>query len=108
MLRHISLYCTTTEGNAADEPYLLVNGIQDWDSASPNLNNGEMADLSAVPTINFNVRSRIELFNRDTGGPVHSDDLLGRFYAGKRQLGQGETEYKFFLDDADQTLTACR
>jgi hypothetical protein len=105
-LRLISLYCTKTEDDAgADEPYLLVNGVQAWGSEAPGLNNGETADLSAVPLIDFNTRARVELFDRDLGGAVDPDDLLGRFYAGKGQLGQGELEYKFVLDDADYTLT---
>ena len=105
-LRLISLYCTKTEDDAgADEPYLLVNGVQVWGSESPGLNNGETADLSAVPLVDFDTRARVELFDRDLGGALDPDDLLGRFYAGKSQLGQGELEYKFVLDDADYTLT---
>jgi hypothetical protein len=106
ILRLISLYCSTTEDDAgADEPYLLVNGIEVWGDESPGLNNGQTADLSAVPQITFDVRARVELFDRDLGGAIDPDDLLGRFYAGKSQLDQGEVEYKFVLDDADYTLT---
>jgi hypothetical protein len=102
-LRLISLFCSTTEDiTGADEPYLLVNGVKVWGSESPGLNNGETADLSAVPVIDFNTRARVELFDEDS---PDDDDLLGRFYAGKMQLGQGEVEYKFVEDDADYTLT---
>lgn len=105
-LRLISLYCSTTEDSTgADEPYLLVNGNQVWGMESPGLNNGDTADLSAVPVIDFDTRARVELFDRDLGGALDPDDLLGRFYAGKMQAGQGELEYKFTLDDADYTLT---
>src|SRR4051794_17691156 len=105
-LRLISLYCSKTEDDAgADEPYILVNGVQAWGSEAPGLNNGENADLSAVAQIDFNTRVRVELFDRDLGGELDSDDLLGKFYAGQNQRGQGELEYKFVLDDADYTLT---
>jgi hypothetical protein len=105
-LRLISLYCSKTEDDAgADEPYLLVNGIEVWGSESPGLNNGQTADLSAVAQVDFNTRARVELFDRDFGGALDPDDLLGRFYAGKAQAAQGELEYKFVLDDADYTLT---
>lgn len=102
-LRLISLFCAKTEDNTgADEPYLLVNGVKVWGSESPGLNDQETADLSAVPVIDFNTRARVELFDEDS---PDDDDLLGRFYAGKMQLGQGEVEYKFVEDDADYTLT---
>jgi len=64
-LRLISLYCSKTEDDAgADEPYLLVGGIQVWGSEAPGLNNGETADLSAVPVIDFDVRARVTLRSR--------------------------------------------
>jgi hypothetical protein len=104
-LRLISLFCAKTEDNTgADEPYLNVNGIRVWGAESPGLNDQETADLSAVPVIPFNTRARIELFDDDPGG-ADDDDLLGRFYAGGMQRGQGELEYKFTEDDADYTLT---
>ena len=102
-LRLISLFCSKTEDNAgADEPYLLVNGVKVWGSESPGLNNKETADLSALPVISFDTRARVELFDVDS---PDDDDLLGRFYAGRGQLGQGEVEFKFVEDDADYTLT---
>lgn len=102
-LRLISLFCSTTEDTTgADEPYLLVNGVKVWGMESPGLNNKETADLSALPVIEFGTRARVELFDLDS---PDDDDLLGRFYAGKMQLGQGEVEYKFVEDDADYTLT---
>jgi hypothetical protein len=102
-LRLISIFCTRTEDNTgADEPYLLVNGVKVWGSEAPGLNNQQTADLSAVPVIGFGTRARVELFDGDS---PDDDDLLGRFYAGRGQLGQGEVEYKFVEDDADYTLT---
>jgi hypothetical protein len=102
-LRLISLYCSTTEDDLGeDEPYLLVNGVKVWGAENPGLNNGDTADLSAVPVIDFGTRARVELFDEDS---PDDDDLLGRFYAGKSQVGQGELEYKFVEDDADYTLT---
>jgi hypothetical protein len=102
-LRLISLFCSTTEDTTgADEPYLLVNGVKVWGSEVPGLNDQQTADLSAVPVIAFDTRARVELFDEDS---PDDDDLLGRFYAGKGQLGQGEVEYKFVEDDADYTLT---
>ncbi|AJF67416.1 hypothetical protein [Streptomyces vietnamensis] len=102
-LRLISLHCTTTEDDhGEDEQRLLVNGVQVWGAESPGLNNGDTADLAAVPLIDFNTRARVELFDDDS---PDDDDLLGRFYVGRSQLGQGELEYKFTEDDADYTLT---
>jgi hypothetical protein len=102
-LRLISLFCSTTEDTTgADEPYILVNGNKVWGSESPGLNDTETADLSAVPVLPFNTRARVELFDNDS---PDDDDLIGRFYAGKLQVGQGELEYKFVEDDADFTLT---
>ncbi|SEC43377.1 hypothetical protein [Streptomyces sp. TLI_105] len=102
-LRLISLYCSTTEDDTGeDEQRLLVNGVQVWGAEAPGLNNRETADLSAVPLIDFNTRARVELLDSDSGD---DDDLLGRFYVGRSQAGQGELEYKFTEDDADYTLT---
>jgi hypothetical protein len=104
-LQLISLFCSKTEDDTgADEPYLLVNGVKVWGSESPGLNDKETADLAAVPVMEFRTRARIELFDTDAGGP-DDDDLLGRFYVGKMQSGQGELEYHFTEDDADYTLT---
>ncbi|KOG32555.1 hypothetical protein ADK34_09075 [Streptomyces viridochromogenes] len=71
-----------------------------WGAESPGPNNGDTADLSAVPLIDFGTRARVELFDDDSP----DDDLLGRFYAGRSHVGQGELEYKFTEDDADCTL----
>ncbi|MGW3668844.1 hypothetical protein [Streptomyces sp. NPDC005141] len=102
-LRLISLFCSKTEDNTGeDEQRLLVNGVQVWGAESPGLNNTESVDLSAVPVTTFSVRARVELFDSDS---PDDDDLLGRFYAGRMHLDQGELEYKFVEDDADYTLT---
>ncbi|MFF8942546.1 hypothetical protein ACF1A5_09775 [Streptomyces sp. NPDC014864] len=104
-LRLISLFCSKTEDDTGeDEPRLIVNGVQVWGAEAPGLNDRDTADLSAVPVIEFGTRARIELFDADAGGE-DDDDLLGRFYVGRMQSGQGEVEYHFVEDDADYTLT---
>ncbi|MEU0208356.1 hypothetical protein [Streptomyces canus] len=104
-LRLISLFCSKTEDDTSeDEPRLIVSGVQVWGAEAPGLNDRDTADLSAVPVIEFGTRARIELFDADAGGE-DDDDLLGRFYVGRMQSGQGELEYRFVEDDADYTLT---
>ncbi|MEU2655683.1 hypothetical protein ABZ615_10175 [Streptomyces sp. NPDC007325] len=102
-LRLISLYCSRTEDDTGeDEQRLLVNGVQVWGAESPGLNDRDTADLSGVPPVEFGTRARVELLDSDS---PDDDDLLGRFYAGRAQLGLGELEYKFVEDGGDYTLT---
>ncbi|MFI8369439.1 hypothetical protein [Streptomyces sp. NPDC085466] len=83
-----ALYCSRTEDDTGeDEQRLLVNGVQVWGAESPGLNDRDTADLPGVPPVEFGTRARVELLDSDS---PDDDDLLGRFYVGRAQLGLGE------------------
>lgn len=98
-LRLISLECHETEDSGDDEAYLLVKGVKVWGN---DIDEGDVADLSGLPLIWFRRRARIELMDEDW---PDDDDSLGRTYARRSHIGQGEIEHPFTDDDARYTLT---
>ncbi|MBW4504718.1 MAG: hypothetical protein KME57_35535 [Scytonema hyalinum WJT4-NPBG1] len=101
-LRLISIFCNETEDfTGADEPKILVNGRQVWQGS---LNDRQSASLTALPLIEFTSTAKIELYDRDSGGP-DDDDFLGSHEARASEAGQGEKRPAFTGDGANYVIT---
>ena len=101
-LKLVSLQCIDTEDWAADEPYLIVNGMWVWGSDS--LNNGQTADLTSVPAKALYDRSEaeVELYDYDT---PDGDDWLGTNSIPVTQAGLGYRTVSFTRNGANYKLT---
>lgn len=98
-LRLHTLECIQTEDSGEDEAYLKVRGNTVWGG---QMNNGWTADLQGLPEIYFYRRASIALYEEDS---PDADDYLGRTYAVRSQINQGEIEFFFAEDEANYRLT---
>jgi hypothetical protein len=101
-LRLISIFCQETEDfTGADEPKILVDGIERWRGS---LNDRQSASLTTLPLIPFTSTAKIELYDRDSGG-ADDDDFLGSHVVRANLAGQGEQRPTFTEDGANYTIT---